>query len=75
VTNRKGVYKLKKTWRDIRESMNLTQADMARKLGMSRQLYQMKECGRRQFKLDEAIAISKMSGVDLKDVQIVRKFF
>lgn len=52
--------------------MNLTQADMARKLGMSRQLYQMKESGKRQFKLDEAIAISKMSGVDLADVQIVR---
>lgn len=63
---------MKKTWRDIRESMNLTQADMARKLGMSRQLYQMKESGKRQFKLDEAIAISKMSGVDLADVQIVR---
>lgn len=52
--------------------MNLTQAEMARKLGMSRQLYQMKECGRRQFRLDEAIEISKMSGVDLTDVQIVR---
>ena len=60
----------KKTWKEIRESMHLTQYEMAQRLGMQVQTYQMKESYKRPMRLPEAVKIIEMSGVNLMDVEI-----
>lgn len=60
----------KMTWADVRHKLNMTQAEMAKKLDISVQLYQMKETYKRRMNLDEAAIILKMANVKLEDVQI-----
>ena len=59
----------KMTWADIRHSLNMTQAEMAKELDMSVQLYQLKETYKRGMKLSEAAKILEMADLELRDVR------
>lgn len=59
----------KKTWKDIRDMLGYTQQQMADLIGISRELYQMKETYKRPMKVNEAVIICKESGVDITSIQ------
>lgn len=62
------------TWKELRERIGLTTNEMARELGMSKQLYSLKENYKRSMKLEEALAIQKIAErnnlyIDLNDIR------
>lgn len=57
-------------WKQVREKIGATQAEMAEKLGISQQAYGMKERYERQFTVAEAIVVAKMAGVELEDIKL-----
>ncbi len=60
----------KLTWKDLREKTGKTISEMAECLGMSRQLYQMKETYKRPMRVEEAVEISRLSHTDLSKVKL-----
>ena len=59
----------KKTWKEIREQLGMTQQELSDKIGITRDLYCMKENYKRPMRLEEALIISQLSGVDLREVR------
>ena len=62
----------KMTWKDVREKIGLTQAEMAERLNMSSQSYCQKENYLRKFAVNEAIAVLRMADIDPEDVILVK---
>lgn len=58
----------KLTWTEVREKTGMTSSEMAEHLGLSRQLYHMKECYKRVMRVEEAVEIARLAKVDLADV-------
>lgn len=56
------------TLRDLREKNNLTQEEVARKLGISVSYYSLLENGKRRISLDIARGISQVLRCSLDDV-------
>ena len=54
--------------KSYRKFYNLTQSDMADKLGITLQNYYQKENGIREFKLSEAKKIADLFGVSIEDI-------
>lgn len=54
----------------IRVNMNLTQAQMAQKLGLSLGGYQKKENGERKFSFEEIDKLSEFSGVGIQYIKV-----
>ncbi len=57
----------------IRKENNLTQKDVAKMLGLTRQAYSHKEKGIRKFSIEEAIILSDIFGTDVKNIFLTRK--
>ena len=62
--------KLHQLLKELREKKNLSQQEVADKLGMSRQSYISVEQGKKELSLSEAQAISNIYGIDLKDMEM-----
>lgn len=60
----------KLTWEQVREKTGMSRAEMAKYLGMSRQLYHMKENYKRTMRVEEAVEIAKLAKVDLLSVKL-----
>ncbi len=60
----------KLTWEQARNKTGLTSAEMAKHLGMSRQLYYMKENYMRVMRVEEAVEIAKLAGVSLESIKL-----
>lgn len=58
------------TWKQVRDKTGMTQAEMARKLDISPQLYQMKETYVRPMRVEEAVEIAKIAGIDLRRIKV-----
>lgn len=58
----------KMTWTEVRKKTGMTSAEMADHLGISRPLYQMKETYKRVMRVEEAVEIARVAGVDLQDI-------
>lgn len=58
----------KLTWEQVRKKTGMKSAEMAEHLGLSRQLYQMKETYKRVMRVEEAVEIARLAKVDLKDI-------
>lgn len=58
------------TWKEVREKIGLTQAEMASRLGITSQNYCQKENYQRKFDAREVIAIAKMADVDPADIKL-----
>lgn len=56
--------------KSIRADLNLTQEEMAKKLKMPISTYQRKELGKTPLLAIELLNISKISGVEMKDIEI-----
>lgn len=56
--------------KSIRVDLNLTQEEMAKKLEMSYPTYQKKERGDSPLLANELLKISKLSGIEMKDIEI-----
>lgn len=59
----------KLTWKQARERTGKTQADMARHLNISRQLYGLKENYKRTMRIDEGIEIARLAGIDINMIR------
>ena len=59
---------MKISLRAARAQRDKTQEDCAKELGLARQNYQMKECGARQFKVDEAEKLCKFLNFAFTDI-------
>lgn len=57
------------TWREIREQLGMTQEELSGKIGITRDLYSLKENYKRPMRLEEALIISRLSGIDLREVK------
>ena len=61
----------KLTWKEIRENkLHISQEELAKKLGITRQAYSMKEKYIRKMKIEEAILIAKLSSVKIEDIKL-----
>lgn len=60
----------KMTWTEVREKTGMSISEMAEHLGMSRQLYQMKETYKRVMRVEEAVEIARLAKVKLDHVQL-----
>ena len=63
----------KKTWKEAREEKGIKQEELARKLGMSRELYNMKENYKRKVTLVEGLNIEKILNIDIHDILLEKK--
>ena len=52
--------------------MKLEQRELAVKLGISTSTYQKKECGKSPLLASELFAISRLSGVPVEDIEILK---
>ena len=57
----------------IRKESNLTQEDVARMLGLTRQAYSHKEKGIRKFSIEEALALSDIFNTDVRNIFLNKK--
>ena len=60
----------KMTWAEVREKTGMSSAEMADHLGISRQLYYMKENYQRVMRVEEAVEIARLAKVSLQRVQL-----
>jgi len=60
----------KLTWTEVRERTGMSSAEMASHLGMSRQLYSMKERYIRPMRVEEATEIVRLAKVDIQKVRL-----
>ncbi|WP_250674421.1 helix-turn-helix transcriptional regulator (plasmid) [Paraclostridium ghonii] len=51
-----------------REKLNITQKEMAERLGITQQAYSRKERGERSFSIEEAIMLEDILKVPVKDL-------
>lgn len=58
----------------LRSEHGLTQADLAKLLGITRQTYAEKENGNQPFKADELFAISTYFDKPIEDIFLSRKY-
>lgn len=58
----------------LRSEHGLTQADLAKLLGITRQTYAEKENGNQPFKADELFAISAYFDKPIEDIFLSRKY-
>lgn len=58
----------------LRSEHGLTQADLAKLLGITRQTYAEKENGNQPFKADELFAISNYFDKPIEDIFLSRKY-
>lgn len=61
--------KLHKSLRNLREKRNITQKEIAQKLGMSRPSYISVEKGKKELSLSEAQKIANIFGIGLEDLK------
>ena len=60
----------KLTWEQVRLKTGMTGTEMANHLGISRQLYYMKENYMRVMRVEEAVEIAKLAGVSLESIKL-----
>ena len=60
----------KLTWEQVRLKTGMTGTEMAKHLGISRQLYYMKEKYMRVMRVEEAVEIAKLAGVSLDSIKL-----
>lgn len=54
--------------KEYREQLNITQMEMAERLGITQQAYSRKERGERSFSIEEAIMLEDILKVPIKDL-------
>ena len=63
----------RKTWKQAREEKGMKQVEVAEKLGMSRELYNMKENYKRAISTVEALQLEKILNVDIHDIILEKR--
>lgn len=59
------------TVKELRENvLKCSQSKLAERLGWSRQKYNNKELGKREFKFNEVIEICNLANVDPREIQV-----
>lgn len=60
----------KLTWKEAREKAGMSQAKVAKEVGMSVQSYNQKENYQRSMKLSEGLLVCKVLGTKIEDMKI-----